>query len=174
MPVSLPAALLCVLLPGDSPETPTLSEAPTRTAPPAIAGVPTLSAAPQATPTPDPGGANFVPAEIAAADAPPLSALGTLCVVALAERRFEAASPHFSAVHAGRTYFFASEQALSRFRDAPDRYAPAWCGMDPVAYLDEEILAEGAVLRRHAGRFYLFTSVENWNVFRAAPGRYAR
>ncbi|MEM9701109.1 MAG: hypothetical protein AAF907_01545 [Planctomycetota bacterium] len=123
---------------------------------------------------PAPHDAGFVPAEIAAADAPPISALGTLCVVALADRRFEAASPYFSAVHAGRTYFFASETARKTFVAAPARFAPAWCGIDPVAYLNDGVLAEGAVLRRHRGRFYLFLNVDHWQTFRAAPGRYAR
>ncbi len=154
MPVTLPAALLCALLPGAGA--------------PAGAGVPTASAGL------DLGGANFVPAEIAAADAPSVTALGTLCVVALADRRFEPASPHFSAVHAGRTYFFASDAARKTFRAAPDAYAPAWCGVDPVAYLDDDTLAEGAVLRRHDNRFYLFTNAENWRTFRAHPTRYAR
>jgi YHS domain-containing protein len=120
------------------------------------------------------GAGDFVPAEIAAADAPPIAALGTFCVVSLADRQFEQASPHLCAVHEGRTYFFSSEEAHAAFLDAPERYAPAWCGIDPVAYLDADVLAEGVVLRRHAGRFYLFTDAKNWRTFRAAPGRYAR
>jgi len=143
MPVSLPAALLCALLPA-APASP-------------------VAARP-----------SFVPAEIAAADAPPIDAFGTHCVVALANRRFAEASPHFSEVYAGRTYFFASEAARRTFVENPDAYAPAWCGIDPVAYLDDDALVEGSVLRRHAGRFYLFTTVAHWNTFRAAPGRYAR
>ncbi|WP_171188383.1 YHS domain-containing protein [Alienimonas chondri] len=154
MPVSLPAVLLCALLPADP-----------------ASGLPRHE---ENAALLDPATADFVPAEIAAADAPPISALGTLCVVSLAERRFEPAAPYYSAVHAGRTYFFASDQARTQFLAAPETYAPAWCGIDPVAYLNDGVLAEGAVLRRHAGRFYLFLNVTNWNTFRAAPGRYAR
>ena len=122
----------------------------------------------------EPAGRPFEPAAIAATDAPPIAALGTTCVVALAERRFATASPHHAAVHLGRTYFFASEAARERFLAAPDAFAPAWCGVDPVAYLDGGELIEGAVLRRHAGRFYLFADAANWETFRAAPARYAR
>ena len=118
--------------------------------------------------------AAFVPATRAAADAPPLAAVGTFCVVALAERRFAPARPAHHAVHAGRTWFFSSDAARAAFLAAPDAYAPAYCGFDPVAYLDDGELTEGTVLRRHAGRFYLFADAANWERFRANPARYAR
>ena len=117
--------------------------------------------------------APFAPAAHAAADAPPLAALDTLCVVALRAKSFAPADPRYKTVHGGRTYFFSSPRAKAAFEADPALYAPAFCGMDPVAYLDAGELTEGAVLRQHGGRFYLFATAANWEAFRADPARYA-
>ena len=83
------------------------------------------------------GAAPFVPADHAAADAPPVAALDTLCVVSLRNKSFAAAAPEHSAVHGGRTYFFSTAAARAAFVADPAEYAPAFCGMDPVAYLED-------------------------------------
>jgi len=101
-------------------------------------------------------------------------ALETMCVVALAEQRFATAAAHLAAIHQGRTYFFSTPAARDAFHADPNAYAPAYCGIDPVAYLDAGELREGAVLWRHDGRFYLFASEANRETFRANPVRYAR
>ena len=118
--------------------------------------------------------AAFVPAEHAAADAPPVAALDTLCLVSLRNKSFAPASPEHRCVYGGRTYFFSSAAARAAFLADPADYAPAYCGVDPVAYLDAGELTEGAVLRQHAGRFYLFATAANWETFKANPARYAR
>ena len=119
-------------------------------------------------------GRAFEPAAHAAADAPPLGALDTLCVVALRDRRYVPADPAIKTVHEGRTYFFSTPAAKAAFVKSPAEYAPAFCGMDPVAYLDGGEVVEGTVLRRHGDRFYLFVQASHWEAFQKHPERYSR
>jgi YHS domain-containing protein/thiol-disulfide isomerase/thioredoxin len=77
--------------------------------------------------------------------------------------------------HRGRTYLFATEAQRQKFAAAPDDYAPALNGIDPVLMLDEN-LAEAGTRRfgyRYQNRFYLFSSAESRARFGANPTAYA-
>ena len=115
----------------------------------------------------------FDPAAAAQAAYPPVPALRDYCVVAIHDHRFARANPEYSAVYKGRTYFFESAESRSRFEADPAQFAPAFCGMDPVCYVELSEVREGRLLREHAGRFYLFVDEANWETFQANPSRFA-
>ncbi len=75
-------------------------------------------------------------------------------------------------MHAGRSYFFHSEENRAAFVADPAAFAPAFDGHDPVAYIQRGEVVEGALLRRYDGRFYLLERPEHWDLFRADPARY--
>jgi YHS domain-containing protein len=65
-------------------------------------------------------------------------------------------SPEFSASHAGKTYYFASEQARSTFERNPDQYLPAydgWCAYG-VAY-GQKVEVDPKVFSVVDGKLYL-------------------
>ncbi|MBA3315799.1 MAG: hypothetical protein H0T47_21240 [Planctomycetaceae bacterium] len=106
-------------------------------------------------------------------EAPPLAALRDYCVVALHDHRFAKANSEIFSIYKSRTFFFESEESKIRFEENPEVFAPVFCGMDPVCYVESEELREGRVLREHAGRFYLFTDEANWETFQKNPARYS-
>ncbi len=96
---------------------------------------------------------------------PPIKALRDFCIVGLKQRRFNKINPNIRAIHAGRTYFFASLNAKAKFVQSPEYYAPAYCGMDPVVYVKTGNVVEGTYLREFKNRFYLFATKDNWSAF---------
>lgn len=105
-------------------------------------------------------------------NAPVLAALNGFCIVGLKQRQFNIASNEFSSVFEDHTYLFASKEAKAEFDSDPARYAPAYGGVDLVAWLDRHEMIEGRLLREYDGRFYLFSSKESWEQFKATPERF--
>jgi YHS domain-containing protein len=115
----------------------------------------------------------FDPFAVANRQAPPLSALDDYCIVSLTDRKFEKANPAIRSVYKGRTFFFSTDAAKARFDAAPERFAPAFLGMDPVVYVATGEVREGHLLREYGGRFYLFVSEKSWQTFQQNPTRFA-
>ncbi len=106
-------------------------------------------------------------------EATPIAALRNYCVVALHDHRFAKANSEIFSIYKSRTFFFESEESKMRFDENPEVFAPVFCGMDPVCYVESQELREGRVLREHGGRFYLFVSEANWETFQKNPSRYS-
>jgi YHS domain-containing protein len=77
-------------------------------------------------------------------------------------------------MHRGRTYQFASHEAMQKFRSDPDRYSPVLSGFDVVRYVDAAAPAVGR--RRHGmwfhGKMYLFSDEASLDRFLRSPEYY--
>lgn len=141
-------------------------------------GQPAITAEP---PAPQP--LNLDQPRVAAA-APPSAAAGGMpmgmegyCPVTLIEKgAWVEGNMQYGARHRGRTYLFAGPAEQQAFFSAPDRYAPALSGDDPVLAMDAGQRVQGD--RRYGltyeSRTYLFSSPETLNAFTAAPEVYSR
>jgi YHS domain-containing protein/thiol-disulfide isomerase/thioredoxin len=100
---------------------------------------------------------------------------GSCPVTFVQAKKLATGNPEFSIEYDGRTYWFASPDALSSFNRDPIRYAPAMGGLCVVSLVDDGVEIEG--LKRFAaiyrGRFYLFASSEQRRRFQIHPIRYA-
>lgn len=99
------------------------------------------------------------------------------CPVTLIEKgAWVEGNMQYGARHRGRTYLFAGPAEQQAFFSAPDRYAPALSGDDPVLAMDAGQRVQGD--RRYGltyeSRTYLFSSPETLNAFTAAPEVYSR
>ena len=98
------------------------------------------------------------------------------CPVTLREKGvwFEG-NPQYGARHRGRTYLFAGPLEQQAFLAAPDRYAPALAGDDPVLAMDLGRKTAGQRIYgvTYESRVYLFASPETRDVFSKSPERYA-
>ena len=97
------------------------------------------------------------------------------CPVTLAERGvWTEGRAQWGARHRGRTYLFAGPEQQQAFLAAPDRYAPALSGDDPVAVVDQGRSLPGrrAYGVTYQSRMYLFSSPESRAQFAANPERY--
>lgn len=144
---------------------------------------PAPSAPAQSTPTPSPA-----PAQVAAEAAvqlppgsPPLGFDGYCPVTMKKEWKWVKGDIRYGAIHEGRTYLFASQQAQQEFLadGAAETYAPVLAGADVVAAVDQRRQADGkrdfaVEYPTGSGRFYLFASQENLEKFWSAPGSYAQ
>ncbi len=106
----------------------------------------------------------------------PRTALDGYCAVTLVDqRRWVKGDVRFGAVHRGRVYKFASQEAQQRFLANPDAFSPVIQGNDPVLALDSHQVVPGN--REHGlfyeHRIYLFSSEESLKRFQATPNRYA-
>lgn len=108
----------------------------------------------------------------AAAEPTPISRLEQLCVVNLAAGRAVLSNRQISAEHQGRLYFFASEDARKTFIAAPEKYAVAFGGCDPVEWVKSGRAEVGRYLVRHSGRSFMFASRENVEAFKSSPERF--
>lgn len=98
------------------------------------------------------------------------------CPVAIRDdRRLTAARDEFSFEHQSQVYRFSSAEALAKFQENPELYAPMAGGLDVVAVRQGAAVANGsldhAVWFRH--RLHLFSTIENLAAFRAAPRTFA-
>ena len=98
------------------------------------------------------------------------------CPVTLSHgKEWRKGDPRFGAVHRGRTYLFASEQAKHAFMQAPDRYSPMLSGYDPVKFIEARQLVEGR--RKHGiwlgDQMYLFTDEASLQKFWANRDTYS-
>ena len=127
--------------------------------------------------------AGFRPAVNAAPPRPPVG-LDGFCPVTMVERARTApqdprcwvpGDTRWGAVHRGITYLFAGPDQQRKFLAAPDRYAPALSGNDPVLAFDRGVMQPG---RRDFGTFYedriyLFAGNDTLDHFRQDPRRYS-
>lgn len=140
---------------------------------------PSTSATPQpASPRPQPTAATTAAATTTTAADPygtmPVGLEG-YCPVTLVEKNvWVEGRPQWGARHRGRTYLFAGQAEQQAFLSAPDRYAPALSGDDPVLALDAGRQVPGQ--RRYGvtyqSRIYLFSSPETRHTFTITPEKY--
>ncbi len=98
------------------------------------------------------------------------------CPVTLVEKSvWVEGRPQWGVRHRGRTYLFAGPAEQQSFLAAPDRYAPALSGDDPVLAFDSGRQVPGQ--RRYGvtyqSRIYLFSSPESRSAFTSMPEKYA-
>lgn len=98
------------------------------------------------------------------------------CPVDLCEQhKWTPGKREFGRVYRGRTYLFGSEDALKKFEQNPDRYAPVAAGFDPVVSLDQGQTMLGK--REHGvfyeDRVYLFANEQSLDRFKQNPQRYS-
>ena len=105
---------------------------------------------------------------------PPLVLDGFCAVTLIEKHRWQVGSKHWGAIHLGRIYLFASEEARKSFLTNPDRYSPVLSGNDPVMRLDhnQDVLGKREYGAFYDDRVYLFASEENFQRFRGDPARY--
>lgn len=105
--------------------------------------------------------------------ASPIAQLDKICIVAW--RHGEAVKPEaqFESVYKGRIYHFSSEERKAEFDAAPESYAVAYGGCDPVHYLRTREAVVGRFLADIDGRFYLFATQENLDEFNSHPEVYS-
>jgi YHS domain-containing protein len=104
--------------------------------------------------------------------AKPISRLKDICLVSLKTGTSTSAKPEFSSTYRGRVYHFSSRTAQQKFDAAPQRYAVAFGGCDPVHFVHHREVLEGRYLIQHDDRFYMFATKENYKTFQADIVRY--
>lgn len=125
--------------------------------------------APQPTSTP-PSAPQMVPVSAA-----PAQGLDGYCPVTLVEKRvWRKGDVRFGAVHRGRTYLFASDEAQKKFLANPDHFAPILSGIDAVQYTSNGRTVEGkrdfGVVYR--GQVYLFENAASRDAFEKTPDQF--
>ncbi|TWT96136.1 thioredoxin 2 [Botrimarina colliarenosi] len=92
------------------------------------------------------------------------------------EWRWAKGDVRWGAIHEGRTYLFASQEAQQAFLSKPDAYSPVLAGSDPVAAVDQRQSVPG--VREFAvefeGRFYMFSNEQTLEKFWSNPTAYAQ
>jgi protein disulfide-isomerase len=128
--------------------------------------------------TPAPGSAvAATPQPAAAPDAYGSMPLGLegYCPVSLIDKgTWVEGRAQWGARHRGRTYLFAGDEQQRAFLAAPDRYAPALSGDDPVLACDsgKQVAGQRRFGVTYQSRTYLFSSPETRTAFAANPQRY--
>jgi len=153
---------------------------PFASTPPRPAAPPTMPPARPATPVADAVAAAVTPPSQPEPVTPdphgsmPLGLEG-YCPVTLADRGvWTEGRAQWGVRHRGRTYLFAGPEQQQAFLAAPDRYAPALSGDDPVVVVDQRRSTPGrrAYGVTYQSRMYLFSSPETRAQFAANPERY--
>ena len=92
----------------------------------------------------------------------------------LESKRWHKGNVRYGAVHGGRTYLFASEQAQRMFLADPLRYAPMLSGCDPVVFAETSQRIDGNhnIGLLYGGKTYFFTSEETRRRFELSPHVY--
>jgi YHS domain-containing protein len=114
-------------------------------------------------------------AESTVTDAAPVAedlecrALGGYCPVALSENRFLKAQDEYRIVHKGCAYYLSSIEAVHAFQADPDRYTPAWHGIDPVERERTGRSVSGRYRAELDGKMYFFRTEANRTEFLADP-----
>ncbi len=114
-------------------------------------------------------------AESTVTDAAPVAeelecrALGGYCPVALSENRFLKAQDEYRIVHKGCAYYLSSIEAVRAFQAHPDRYTPAWHGIDPVERERTGRSVSGRYRAELDGKMYFFLTEANRTEFLADP-----
>lgn len=125
-----------------------------------------------------PAGAVAATAQPAAAPDPygsmPLGLEGYCPVTLVDKGTWVEGRAQWGARHRGRTYLFAGAEQQQAFLAAPDRYAPALSGDDPVLACDtgKQVAGQRRFGVTYQSRTYLFSSPETRSAFAANPQRY--
>ena len=88
-----------------------------------------------------------------------------------ADKLWRKGDPAFACKHAGVMYHLADAAELAKFKASPDRYAPRYCGFDPLILSTEKVAVAGEI---HYGSFfenrlYLHATEENRQAFLKEP-----
>jgi YHS domain-containing protein len=102
----------------------------------------------------------------------PIDQLDKICIVSWRNGETVKPSAEFESAHKGRLYHFANAECKASFDAAPETFAVAYGGCDPVHYLKTKQPLVGRFLADCNGRFYLFASHENLEEFNANPEVY--
>ncbi|MEZ6127233.1 MAG: hypothetical protein R3C59_00960 [Planctomycetaceae bacterium] len=102
----------------------------------------------------------------------PIERLNKICLVSLKQGQRATPNRRFASTYRGRVYYFASEAAQAEFARAPEDYAVAFGGCDPVHFVETQEVLEGRYLVLHEGRFYMFATEQNLEQFKADVARY--
>ncbi|MGV3608692.1 MAG: thioredoxin family protein [Planctomycetaceae bacterium] len=119
---------------------------------------------------PQPAGMKFVSASQA-----PSFGLEKYCPVTMAESmKWAKGNPQFGAVHRGRTYLFASQEAQQKFLADPDRFSPVLSGCDPVVFVEQGKLVDGSrnCGLTYRGQMFFFVNKANADRFWKSPDSY--
>ena len=80
--------------------------------------------------------------------------------------------PNIGAMHLGRLYLFANQDARDAFLADPNRFAPVMNGLDVVKFFDEGRVVEGVrgkgCTTRNPDRIFFFSSEESLARFEAS------
>ena len=98
------------------------------------------------------------------------------CAVQLLEKEsWVVGDSRWAVEHRGQVYLMSGADQQQRFLAAPDRYAPALSGNDPVLAVDESRQEPGQTdyCVVYDGRLYSFTNASTLARFRQNPKRYA-
>jgi YHS domain-containing protein len=129
----------------------------------------------QASQPAQPASAQFRSPQFVEVSKAPPAAIDAFCPVTILESgRWHKGNVQFGAVHGGRTYLFASEQAQQKFLANPQRYAPVLSGCDPVVFAETHQLIDG---NHNIGmligeKTFFFTSEETRKRFELSPHVY--
>ncbi len=100
-------------------------------------------------------------------NSPPLAMEGR-CPVTLSEtKRWKTGDVRYGVIHRGRTYLFTDAGKQQEFLRDPDKYAPAFCGYDPVHFAERGELTNGSIQfgAMFKGKTYLFADAETRDRF---------
>ena len=108
---------------------------------------------------------------IPASEAPPVALEGYCVVTLLEQKQWRRADVNYGAVHEGRTYLFASAAEQMKFLADPNRYSPAFSGLDPVvlAQRGERVDGKRSCGLTYKQQIFLFSDEASLNAFKAAP-----
>lgn len=95
------------------------------------------------------------------------------CLVTMTtEWRWVMGDPNIGAMHLGRLYLFANQDARRSFLADPNRFAPVMNGLDVVKFFDEGRVVEGVRAKgcttRNPDRIFFFSSEESLAKFEAS------
>ena len=104
-------------------------------------------------------------------EAPPIALEGYCVVTLLEQKQWRRADVNYGAVHEGRTYLFASAAEQMKFLADPNRYSPAFSGLDPVvlARRGERVDGKRSCGLTYKQQIFLFSDEASLNAFKSAP-----
>lgn len=121
--------------------------------------------------TPD-NSAELILPENFTTEATPIGRLTEICIVELKKGNVVRTNKELNTEYRGRLYYFSSAEARASFLEAPEDYAVAFGGCDPVEFVATRQIVEGRYLLKHDGRYFMFATRENLNAFKQNPAAY--
>lgn len=110
------------------------------------------------------------------AGSPPLGFDGYCPVTMKRDWKWVQGDVKWGAIHRGRTYLFASQNAQQAFLENPDSFSPALSGVDPVLALEtgESQPGQRKYALEYRGTFYMFAGEESLKKFWTNAEGYAQ